>query len=813
MSGKHTSLRVILTAILLFALALIAFLEGSKAVAISWTIIGIGTCYALWHVAKQSRIWWLGRNSRVAQRERFLKLLISLMGFFFATGTALFLFSFQCEAELANEERFTFVNAEYLLHSMICSLDLFMLDIDSSLLDNIGEHAYLKGLISIQAVFSFACTVALLIGLAYVRAIAYIKLHRMTAVNYRHNHLYLFFGLNTPSYQLIKSIKEKEGEQAVVIIVENWKNSDDDRDSWDSIIGLVSNRKQALASAEELNARITFTESQLCNIDPEQVHGSDIFGEMNLRKLRSLVQNLANVADAELHIFFLSENEDENIRSLSILALDENINKANEKIKCRFYCHARLNGLNRVAEDIVAKRGLDVHIVDSSHLAVELLKINDLYHPVRVVGIDKTNPTTVNTEFHSLIIGFDEVGQDALRFLYEFGAFVDSSSTTENVKRIPFHCTAIDTKMSEKEGVFRAFTPAIMKQNENVKIELKECDCQSREFYEDILTSNPEQLKKLNYVVIAAGKDEMGMLCAIRIFNHVRRYREDLSRFRIFVRSYQPDKESYMQKIANHYNEGYNNDCKENAFKTEAIIIPFGQSEKIYSYDMIVSEELTAIGKRFLEAYARMKGETELWDTRRAVLTGVKKYEKNSHGEKTVVDVPPNERKVSLDNIHSLRRKEAQNISNALHAGTKLYLLRQTQNETYDWEDFLHRYFNADGKPYCEGRCESITYPGLTPEENRIIFNLAGLEHLRWNASHEILGYERAKKDVHKCVERTKEHNCLCSWKELDAESDIVTETEHWEADYKLFDFGVVDNTLALYKNKLLASQTQNEKK
>ena len=81
MSGKHTSLRVILTAILLFALALIAFLEGSKAVAISWTIIGIGTCYALWHVVKQSRIWWLGRNSRVAQRERFLKLLISLMLF------------------------------------------------------------------------------------------------------------------------------------------------------------------------------------------------------------------------------------------------------------------------------------------------------------------------------------------------------------------------------------------------------------------------------------------------------------------------------------------------------------------------------------------------------------------------------------------------------------------------------------------------------------------------------------------------------------------------------------------------------------
>ncbi len=97
-----------------------------------------------------------------------------------------------------------------------------------------------------------------------------------------------------------------------------------------------------------------------------------------------------------------------------------------------------------------------------------------------------------------------------------------------------------------------------------------------------------------------------------------------------------------------------------------------------------------------------------------------------------------------------------------------------------------------------------IRYTNLTSPENNVIQNLARLEHLRLNASHEMLGYIKAHDDLHGCNERTRENNCLRPWQELDAESHEVTRIEHWDCDYKLYDFIVVDNSILLSKDKLL---------
>lgn len=805
---KHKPTIKFLSSCILATVITITILETSEDIRLSWGIVSIGICYALWHVIRQGHKWWERKGSQTARHERFLKLLAGIMGFFLATGCALFLKAFQYETEPGNGQSL-FVNAEYLLRSLACSLDLFMLDIDCNVLDAIKEHAMLKGFISVQAILSFSCTVAVLISLVYARIMAYMKLHKLTKIDNEHNHIYLFFNMNEPSRLLAKSIKEKEGEQAVIIIVENCKIDEEDRGGWNSIVGLVTNRKQTFVNAEELDARITFTESRLCDIKTEQMQAPDIFSEMNLMKICELIRKLDSANGAELHVFFMSEDEDENVHSLAALASDKTINDLNGKIKQRFYCHARRNGLNRVVEDIAVKRGMEVRIIDSSYIAIELLKTNDLYHPVRLVDIDKKNPGTVSSEFNSMIVGFDEVGQDAMRFIYEFGAFVDNTSTDDNVKRSPFRCTVIDLQMKQLSGMFEAFAPAAMN-NKNSDgtplIRMIECDCKSGEFYNDIL--KPE-CGKLNYVVVAVGDDELGMQCAIRIFNYVRRCREDLRHFRIFVRSYNADKEAYMKQIAAHYNEGYNTDCtacRKGEYRTEQIIIPFGQIELIYSYDMVINEELTLKGKRFQEGYARMKNDPELWDIRRDILLGAKRYEKDMSGNKYAVDVPMGERSISINNIRSLRRKESQDLANALHAGTKIYLLRRTLGEDYDWNDFIYRYFDGEGnKPLCEGHYDRTIYPGLTQMENRTILNLARLEHLRWNASHEMLGYEQAEHGLHCCDERKKQHNCLRPWHELDEEAKIVTKTEKWDADYKSFDFGVVDNTLLLYKDMLLS--------
>ena len=753
---------------------------------LAWIIIGLLFADALYLSASRGWRWWKGNRNKIALRERFLLFLASLMFLFLITGTALFMMAFAYECKDGYGE---FVNSEYLLRSLACSFQLFTGNIDSNVVDGISNHPYLKGLISLQAILSFCCTIAVLLSLAYARVSAYYRLHKDTKIDAEHNHLYVFFGMNDPSRLLAKSIKEREGGKAIVVFVENMAQNDDDTSGLDNIVGLFTHRRQTFMDVDELDARVTFTEVRLCDISSEKIEQGEILGDINLLTLRDLIQKLGKgITDAQLHIFFLSENEDENIRALSVLTLDNTILQAKENnVQQRFYCHARRNGLNHIIEDIAFKHGLDVRTVDSSNLAVELLKADGENHPIRFVEIDKVS-TTVKSKFNSLIVGFDEVGRDALKFLYEFGAFVDYDATPEYERRSPFRCIAIDKRMDELKGAFANFAPAVMAaknndEHETPLVELKSCDCLGSEFYDNVLTE--DLCKTLNYIVIAIGDDELGMTIAIRILNHIRRIRKDLHNMRIFVRSYRPDKEAHMQHIADYYNDGYNKCFKEqnSPLKNDAVIKLFGQSKEIYSYDMIINEALTKKGRTYQASYARLSGDKKLWDERR----------KNEL------------EKGSLDDIRSLRRKELQDLCNALHADTKVYLLKNSMADDFDWSDFVNRYFNKENIAQREGGYDKIRYTYLTSSENKVVLNLARLEHLRWTASHEMLGYVKAHDGLHTCDERTREHNCLRPWQELDDESREVTRAEHWDCDYKLYDFIVVDNSILLNKDKLLA--------
>lgn len=63
----------------------------------------------------------------------------------------------------------------------------------------------------------------------------------------------------------------------------------------------------------------------------------------------------------------------------------------------------------------------------------------------------------------------------------------------------------------------------------------------------------------------------------------------------------------------------------------------------------------------------------------------------------------------------------------------------------------------------------------------RLIYNLCIFEHLRWNASHELLGFTTGEKNF-----RAKTHNCLKDWCDLDAYTP-------------LYDYLVVETSLCIY--------------
>ena len=180
---------------------------------LAWIIIGLLFADALYLSASRGWRWWKGNRNKIALRERFLLFLASLMFLFLITGTALFMMAFAYECKDGYGE---FVNSEYLLRSLACSFQLFTGNIDSNVVDGISNHPYLKGLISLQAILSFCCTIAVLLSLAYARVSAYYRLHKDTKIDAEHNHLYVFFGMNDPSRLLAKSIKEREGGKAIV---------------------------------------------------------------------------------------------------------------------------------------------------------------------------------------------------------------------------------------------------------------------------------------------------------------------------------------------------------------------------------------------------------------------------------------------------------------------------------------------------------------------------------------------------------------------------------------------------------------------
>ncbi len=140
-------------------------------------------------------------------------------------------------------------------------------------------------------------------------------------------------------------------------------------------------------------------------------------------------------------------------------------------------------------------------------------------------------------------------------------------------------------------------------------------------------------------------------------------------------------------------------------------------------------------------------------------------------------------------------------MANALHAVTKMWLLDKALGRDYDWSDFMKRFFDTYRASSLSGRFDTLHYPRLTTEENSIMHNLAQLEHARWVAAHELLGY--TVNDVEACCnEHTRQHNCLVDWDQLDAES-IKASCPGYDCDYKSYDYSVVDTSIAIMGDQL----------
>ena len=117
----------------------------------------------------------------------------------------------------------------------------------------------------------------------------------------------------------------------------------------------------------------------------------------------------------------------------------------------------------------------------------------------------------------------------------------------------------------------------------------------------------------VNYVVVALGDSEQSISAAVNIFNYVRRNRVDISRFKIFVRSYSSYYEPHMRDIADHYNQ-----VGTPAFAEHIVI--FGSAASIYTFGNIVESRFEAEGRLYNRAYCTVNnrlGTKDEWALRR----------------------------------------------------------------------------------------------------------------------------------------------------------------------------------------------------
>lgn len=611
-----------------------------------------------------------------------------------------------------------------------------------------------------------------------------------------------------------KTDRKAKNNHRIIII----RTNDDDDDSPEKktgfarIFNFLSLQNRELKRLQKLECYIDVTSIKLSSIDLKEDGGNEVTSNRDIigktLRMRSLRRLLKRKTTRKIHMLFLSDDETDNIHNVALLRQDStlkdftnepaegprdnpetlNTDGSTPKREVIFYCHARYNSVHRVIEDLISTENIKVKVVDSSHLSVEELKQKREVLPVDFVDIKADG--TVSSPFNALVVGFSEVGQDSVRFLYEFGAFVDSASPQGQPRRSGFHLDVVDNRMHDLAGAFVANAPAIRQyisyksadDKASTLITLHNMNCNSIEFY-DMLA---RKIETLNYLIIATEDDELNISLGVRISRLAMRYRKDMEKFCILVRAHN-DEDEHIRKIARYYNWLYKaaestgdvTDIETTSAIYEKYTLPlyvFGLDKEIYTYDNIIDNKIEKGAARFAREYDIATAENNVKDK-----NGKQEADSKTGNPPKPVYAP------KYRDFMKNRRTHSQDIANYLHQATKLATVdkaKEAAGMTYEnirWTDYSRRLhqirYVKDGK-YADDFA------------SRLLKTLARMEHLRWNAAHEILGYTR-EGEVSDKDEVRMTHSCIRQYHEFD-----LSNPEHVKT--LSYDNVVVDLTLGI---------------
>lgn len=346
--------------------------------------------------------------------------------------------------------------------------------------------------------------------------------------------VHVFLGINEVSLGLAHDIHKHKAQDTIIFVNAPEDNSSQGMLGFASIFNVFSFRREIMADIDRMDGIIRQT-----RVPIQFLKGNNVIQQLGLDRV-------FNKTKEHISFYLLYEDQIQNLAKNIKLRSDEYFN-GNMSKKAYIYCRSTSGKLNGgTAFEYNSRYGVETVLVDAAQLAIKNMMFNHATHPANYVDFDhKTG--MAKTDFHCMIIGFGETGQEAFKFLYEHAQFVYPAGSQD--KHIVFHI--IDPKADQKKGFFEMRYPCLCPSNNlsalHVEIQWHNHSAGDGRFW-DLMNSMKDEL---NYTVIATGSDNRNIAIAYDLGEYALRWRKRrLENFAIVVRSYNQMNESRYDELA-----------------------------------------------------------------------------------------------------------------------------------------------------------------------------------------------------------------------------------------------------------------------
>lgn len=269
---------------------------------------------------------------------------------------------------------------------------------------------------------------------------------------------------------------------------------------------------------------------------------------------------------------------------------------ANPDIQAKvFYYSPEPNGFDALVAATGSRvRTLNPHQMAFRHLTLQCPELLPFHYVQKAVDATGEPLGYVTEGLNALVIGFGNTGQEAVRYLYEFGSFVG-----KDFNRAPMSVKVYDPSLNDKLGAFLESAPQL-KDDEAFTWCAESAG--SVAFWEEFAKAGH------NYIFVAMDEGPKNLQMGVALLQAAARAGQDLSSTLILMRYWQETDKT--REITRSYNEAFG----------ASVLHCFGNTTDIWTSDVVSGRRLKNVAQLFDENRKAL-GINESWEERKERLS------------------------------------------------------------------------------------------------------------------------------------------------------------------------------------------------